>query len=127
MVDQSMMACDRADDRGDMLETSDGILQTVSKKFLPFFAGALSLDSRHIFHFAPLDNIPMDNIPISVRSHEGVNRLRRLVWNGPAPGRGELGTAHSGVGAPPGGQYGLPARSWLTVRPLRPRTGDAAE
>ena len=45
------------------------------------------------------------------------NRLRRLVWRGSAPAGAAQQAAHSGgVGAPPGGQYEPPARSWLTVR-----------
>ena len=50
-----------------------------------------------------------------VRSHEGREpvapaRVERIG----ARGRGEQATHSGGVGAPPGGQYGLPARSWLT-------------
>ena len=51
-----------------------------------------------------------------VRSHEGREpvapaRVERIG----ACGRGEQATHSGGVGAPPGGQYGLPARSWLTA------------
>ena len=50
-----------------------------------------------------------------VCSHEGREpvapaRVERIG----ACGRGEQATHSGGVGTPPGGQYGLPARSWLT-------------
>jgi hypothetical protein len=50
-----------------------------------------------------------------VSSHEGREpvapaRVERIG----ACGRGEQATHSGGVGAPPDGQYGLPARSWLT-------------
>src|SRR5262249_40113182 len=50
-----------------------------------------------------------------VRSHEGREPVApaRVERTG-ACGRGEQATHPGGVGAPPGGQYGLPARSWLT-------------
>ena len=50
-----------------------------------------------------------------VRSHEGREPVApaRVERTG-ACGRGEQATHSGGVGAPPGGQYGLPARSWLT-------------
>jgi len=55
-----------------------------------------------------------------VRSHEGREPVApaRVARTG-ARGRGQQAAHSGGVGAPPGGQYGLPARSWLTVRPLR--------
>ena len=50
-----------------------------------------------------------------VRSHEGREPAApaRVERTG-ARGRGEQAMHPGGVGAPPGGQYGLPARSWLT-------------
>jgi hypothetical protein len=43
------------------------------------------------------------------------NRLRRLVWSGPAPaGVASRPRTPGGGGTPRGGQYGLPARNWLT-------------
>ena len=50
-----------------------------------------------------------------VRSHEGREPVAPArVERAGARGRGEQATHPGGVGAPPGGQYGLPARSWLT-------------
>ena len=50
-----------------------------------------------------------------VRSHEGRDQVAPArVERAGARGRGEQATHPGGVGAPPGGQYGLPARSWLT-------------
>ena len=59
-----------------------------------------------------------------VRSHEGREPVApaRVEGTG-ARGRGEQATHPGGVGAPPGGQYGLPARSWLTEGPSHHRTG----
>ena len=49
-----------------------------------------------------------------VRSHEGREPVAPArVERAGARGRGEQATHPGGVGAPPGGQYGLPARSWL--------------
>ena len=50
-----------------------------------------------------------------VCSHEGREPVAPArVERAGARGRGEQATHPGGVGAPPGGQYGLPARSWLT-------------
>ena len=50
-----------------------------------------------------------------VRSHEGREPVAPArVERAGARGRGEQAAHPGGVGAPPGGQYGLPARSWLT-------------
>ena len=61
---------------------------------------------------------------MAVRSHEGREPVApaRVEGTG-ARGRGEQAAHSGGVGAPPGGQYGPPARSWLTVRPLRRARG----
>ena len=63
-----------------------------------------------------------------VRSHEGREPVApaRVEGTG-ARGRGQQAAHPGGVGAPPGGQYGLPARSWLTVRPLRRARGFSGE
>jgi len=55
-----------------------------------------------------------------VRSHEGREPVApaRVERTG-ARGRGQQAAHSGGVGAPPGGQYEPPARSWLTVQPLR--------
>ena len=50
-----------------------------------------------------------------VCSHEGREPVAPArVERAGARGRGEQATHPGGVGAPPGGQYGPPARSWLT-------------
>ncbi|MFZ0100857.1 MAG: hypothetical protein WAL49_01060 [Pseudolabrys sp.] len=50
-----------------------------------------------------------------VRSHEGREPVAPArVERAGARGRGEQATHPGGDGTPRGGQYGLPARSWLT-------------
>jgi hypothetical protein len=63
-----------------------------------------------------------------VRSHEGREPVApaRVERTG-ARGRGQQAAHSGGVGAPPGGQYEPPARSWLTVRPLRRARGFSGE
>ena len=63
-----------------------------------------------------------------VRSHEGREPVApaRVEGTG-ACGRGQQAAHSGGVGAPPGGQYEPPARSWLTVRPLRRARGFSGE
>ena len=63
-----------------------------------------------------------------VRSHEGREPVApaRVERTG-TRGRGQQAAHSGGVGAPPGGQYEPPARSWLTVRPLRRARGFSGE
>ena len=67
--------------------------------------------STAVFDFNPITEYSPSVRSARGRSHEascGRDRMRRL--------RACLASTHSGgAGAPPGGHYGLPARSWLTA------------